>query len=272
MAKRKLRLDDILMARGLFDEPKTARGWIMAGKVVVDGAVVATPGTAVGLEAEIHVRGLNLKFASRGGYKLEHALLRFDINVAGKAALDAGAASGGFTDCLLQAGAVHVTAVEVGFGQLKGKLASDPRVLSLERTNIGDLRKTDLDPPIALAACDLSYLTLVKAVPMLAALFAGDFDIVALIKPLYEGLSQGDIANVDAYAVCLSELFVHLAEAGFPPAQVCASPLLGARGATEFLARFRTGRGLEPGQAAQRALDDLRAHPPKEIDAFVRAR
>src|SRR5262245_18281216 len=125
---RKLRVDALLVEHGYFEDLKTAQGFVLAGKIVVDGHVCSKPGTMVREDAKIFVRGVVLKFASRGGYKLEAALDRFGIDVTGKVALDAGASTGGFTDCLLQRGAARVYSVDVGFGQLRGKLAADPRV------------------------------------------------------------------------------------------------------------------------------------------------
>src|SRR5262245_51502136 len=159
----KMRIDALLVELGYFEDLKTAQGFILAGKVVVDEKVCSKPGTTVREDAKIFVRGEQLKFASRGGYKLEAALERFAIDVTNKVVLDAGASTGGFTDCLLQHGAARVYAVDVGFGQLRGKLASDPRVVNMEKTNVGDLTLASFDPPIELCTFDLSYLSMTKS-------------------------------------------------------------------------------------------------------------
>jgi 23S rRNA (cytidine1920-2'-O)/16S rRNA (cytidine1409-2'-O)-methyltransferase len=186
-------------------------GWIMAGKVVVDGVVVTKPGTLIKTSARIFLRGTPLRSASRGGYKLEHALKRFSINVAGRVCLDAGAAAGGFTDCMLLCGVRLIYAVDAGYGQLRGRIANDPRVVSMERTNISDVRADQLDPGIEFAAIDLSYLSLTKAVPIVARLFASQpVELVCLIKPLYEGLAQRHIDDLGAVAAVLHDLFVNL--------------------------------------------------------------
>jgi 23S rRNA (cytidine1920-2'-O)/16S rRNA (cytidine1409-2'-O)-methyltransferase len=242
-------------------------GWIMAGKVVVDGVVVTKPGTLIKTDARIFLRGTPLRFASRGGYKLDHALKRFNINLAGRVCLDAGAAAGGFTDCMLQCGARLVYAVDAGYGQLRGRIANDSRVVSMERTNISDVRAAQLDPGIEFAAIDLSYLSLTKAVPTVARLFASQpVELVCLIKPLYEGLAQRHVNNPGAIAPVLHNLLVNLEASGFPACDAGASPILGSRGAIEFLAHVRVPFAT-PGAAmlAARAIDELYAHPPREL-------
>jgi 23S rRNA (cytidine1920-2'-O)/16S rRNA (cytidine1409-2'-O)-methyltransferase len=256
-----------LLQLGLFGNRKTAVGWIMAGKVVVDGVVVTKPGTLVKHSARIFLRGTPLRFASRGGYKLDHALKRFAIAVAGRVCLDAGAAAGGFTDCMLQCGARLVYAVDAGYGQLRGRIANDSRVVSMERTNISALRADQLDPGIEFAAIDLSYLSLAKAVPIVARLFGSQpVEMVCLVKPLYEGLAQHHINDRAALAPVLHDLFANLQAKGFPAIDACVSPILGARGAIEFLAHVRGNSAtLGPGTLAARAIEELHQHPPREL-------
>jgi 23S rRNA (cytidine1920-2'-O)/16S rRNA (cytidine1409-2'-O)-methyltransferase len=239
----------------------------MAGKVVVDGVVVTKPGTLVKASARISLRGTPLRFASRGGYKLDHALNRFRIDLTGKACLDAGASTGGFTDCMLQRGARRVYAVEAGYGQLRGRLAADPRVVSMERTNIGDLRADQLEPGIEFAAVDLSYLSLTTAVPVVARLFHGrPVEMVCLVKPLYEGLPQHHMHDRRALAGVLHSLFADLQASGSPAVDACVSPILGGRGAIEFLAHVRaTSAAPGPEALAARAIDELRDRPPREL-------
>ena len=266
----KPRLDELLLDQGLLGDLKTAQGWIMAGKVVVEGRVVTTPGSRFAETADIHLRDLPLRFASRGGYKLERALERFGADVSGRVCLDAGACTGGFTDCLLQRGAARVYAVEVGHGQLRGKLATDPRIVSLERTNISDLARSDLAPPVQFAVADLSYLSLTKAVPILAGLFDGAFDAVCLVKPLYEGLDQGRMSDPGGLGAVLLALLRRLEEQGHAALDVCVSPILGGRGAVEFLAWFQDGANRSPAAAAERGMADLTADPPVDFAEYWR--
>jgi|TARA_Y100000310_G_scaffold332367_1_gene407801 23S rRNA (cytidine1920-2'-O)/16S rRNA (cytidine1409-2'-O)-methyltransferase len=212
----------------------------MAGKVVVDGVVCTKPGTLIKGDPGISVRGIELHYASRGGYKLARALRRFNVDVADRVVLDAGASSGGFTDCLLQAGAAKVYAVDVGYGQLRGKLAADDRVISLEKTNIGDLNTGEL-PDVEFCSVDLSYLTLIKAIPALRQR-CGFTDMVCLLKPLYEGLAQEHKDDQHAMHPVLARVLEQLQRRGHPVFDVCPSPLLGSKGAVEFLIYLKKGR------------------------------
>ena len=175
----------VLVERGLFDSGDEARRWIMSGQIFVAGQRVDKAGAAVHVDAIIEIRGRS-RYASRGGYKLAAALDHFDVDVAGRTALDCGASTGGFTDCLVQRGASLVYAVDVGHGQLLGRLRADPRVRTMERTNLADLGPATFDPLPALATLDLSYLSLTKALPLVAPLLARDADVLALMKPLFE--------------------------------------------------------------------------------------
>jgi 23S rRNA (cytidine1920-2'-O)/16S rRNA (cytidine1409-2'-O)-methyltransferase len=271
VAKKRTRLDEHLVELGYFADLRTARGWIMAGKVVVEEKTTTAVGLPVAETAQIHLRGLPLKYASRGGYKLAHALETFDVEVRGKVALDAGASTGGFTECLLQAGAMRVYAVDVGHGQFRASLAADPRVRSMERTNISEVQIADLDPPIDMAVADLSYLTLSVALGEIRSLFRdrNEFDIIALIKPLYEGLRQEEVTNLVAIEPVLRTLFERLSAQGVHVQTACASPLLGGRGAIEFLGRFRASPGLAADAAAHLAIEDARTSPPVALAALV---
>jgi 23S rRNA (cytidine1920-2'-O)/16S rRNA (cytidine1409-2'-O)-methyltransferase len=182
---RRRPLVDLLVENELFDSKDEAARWIMAGQVLVNGQRIDKPGTPVPVTADLRIRGRR-RYASRGGFKLEAALEHWSVQVQGRVALDCGASTGGFTDCLLQHGAAVVYAVEVGYGQLAGKLRADPRVRNLERTNLGDVRIESLDPRPSLVTLDLSYLSLRQALPLAAGLLAPGGEILALFKPLFE--------------------------------------------------------------------------------------
>lgn len=184
-SQRKLPLAALLVEQGFFEQIDEARRWIMAGKVLVNNQLLDKPGMLVARGAQVRVRG-RTRYASRGGYKLEAALAHFAVEVAGQVALDCGACTGGFTDCLLQHGAALVYAVEVGHGQLIERLRADTRVRSMERTNLSDLTPAMLDPAPTLITLDLSYLSLTRALPIVAPLLAPEGNILALVKPLFE--------------------------------------------------------------------------------------
>lgn len=259
-----MRLDRLLIEQGHFADARAAQGFIMAGRVVCDGVVVTKPGQAVAADAMIQLRGVRLRYASRGGYKLERALRHFQVDVRDRVVLDAGASTGGFTDCLLQAGARRVYAVDVGYGQLRGALAADPRVTALERTNVSDLVQSHFAEPIELCTVDLSYLSLLKAIPILGALFVKPVRILALVKPLYEGLSRERMDDADAWCEVLNRFFEALATSEYRARDVVVSPILGGNHAVEFL--IQVDREPELGPSAEelvaRALSSHHAAPP----------
>ncbi|MEQ8280447.1 MAG: TlyA family RNA methyltransferase [Deltaproteobacteria bacterium] len=254
----KRRLDDELVIRGLAEDLRVARGLIMAGKVVVDDAVCSKAGTSVAASARVHVRGRAMKFVSRGGYKLEAALERFGVEVDGRVALDAGASTGGFTDCLLQRGAARVYAVDVGFGQLRGRLSTDPRVVNLERTNISDVRTETLSPGIDLAVADLSNLSLRKAIPILCALFTdARVELVVLVKPLFEGLERSGMESASALLTTVEALMADVVAAGLGVSGLMASPIRGGRASVEFLAWLRADGNREVEEACRAAVAEI---------------
>lgn len=266
--KEKSRLDELLVSLGYFDDLRHSQASIMTGKVLLNGEVCTKPGVRVKAEAEIAVRGVVLRYASRGGYKLEKALAVFPVNVKDRVVLDAGAASGGFTDCLLQHGAKRVYAVDVGFGQLRGRLAADSRVINWERTNISDLKIEDLDPAIDLCVADLSFLSLIKAVPILRALFRGQYEMICLVKPLFEHLPQHLKADQVAIRETLESFFVELLAQGVGVADVTSSPILGTRESVEFLVLLRLVQQEEtPAELADKALQALIDDPPHRLTA-----
>lgn len=239
-------LAELLAGRGEFSDAETAARWILAGQVFVDGHLVTKSRMPVRRDAAIVVKGREKRFVSRGGVKLEWALERFRLPVEGMVVLDAGAASGGFTDCLLQRGASRVYAVDVGYGQMVGRLAADPRVVSLERTNISDLSPGDFDPPLDLAVVDLSYLSLTKALPIVARLFAKPVRIVALIKPLFEGARPDVKDDAPVLTRVLLDLQSSLAASGLPLVDLTGSPVRGTQGTIEFLGLVDPAREPAP--------------------------
>lgn len=228
-------LADLLVERGDFENADMAARWVLAGRVYVNGQVATQSRVPVNRTAEIVVKGLDRTYASRGGLKLEWGLKHFDVSADGLVALDAGASAGGFTDCLLRHGARRVYAVDVGYGQFVGRLSCDPRVVNLERTNISDLSREQLQPPIDMCVVDLSYLSLTKALPILARLFVGRVRIICLIKPLFEGVTPELKSDATDLARALRDLQTALTAVNLALVDVTSSPIRGTQGTVEFL-------------------------------------
>lgn len=215
---------------------------VARGDVLVDGRIVSNPASLVPVGASIVVR---IEKPFRGEAKLRAALAAFDVRPAGRVAIDVGAAAGGFTRVLLEAGVARVYAVDAGFGQLAGTLRADRRVVTLEATNIGDLDTTRVPDVLELFTVDLSYISLAAAVPQLESLrISGDADLVALIKPMFElhlGSSPDDLGSLRR-AVAAARTGIECSD--WHVAGELRSPVLGARGAVEFLLHARrTGTG-----------------------------
>ncbi|MBI5775412.1 MAG: TlyA family RNA methyltransferase [Verrucomicrobia bacterium] len=238
------RLDQVLVERGLCDSREKAKRAIMAGQVRVNGQVARKPSDTVKPSDAITLDAAE-KFVSRGGHKLEHALEHFQIEVNGLTAIDLGASTGGFTDCLLQRGAAKVFAVDVGHGQLAWKLRQDPRVVVMEKTNARALTPAGFPAPFApadLIVADCSFISLRKILPPAVALLRGSGKVVALVKPQFEaGKAEADrgagvITDPAVHRRVLDELeeFVR-ALPGVAWRGVTESPLLGPAGNREFL-------------------------------------
>ena len=185
MGKSKKRIDQLLVERGLFTSREQARRSIMAGLVYVNQQRVDKPGTNVDLEATVEIKGELHPYVSRGGLKLAKALTAFQIDVTGLTAIDVGASTGGFTDCLLQHGAKKVYAVDVGYGQLDWKLRNDPRVVVMERTNIRYVTTADIGELADIATIDVAFISLTKFFASLLQLLTDEGQVVALIKPQF---------------------------------------------------------------------------------------
>ena len=247
---RRCQLDALLAERGIFESVEEARPWIMTGQVLVNEQLVDKPGMLVPGDAVLRVRGRR-RYASRGGYKLEAALEHFQVNVAGRVALDSGASTGGFTDCLLQHGASLVYAVEVGHGQLIGRLRADLRVRNLERTNLSEIVASSLEPPPTLITLDLSYLSLTRALPIVASLVDTGGQVLALLKPLFEVESaearrSGQVDDPALLVTALRRVLDAGAAAGFVALGVAKLALKPRHGVTEFFVSFVRGE-LQPG-------------------------
>jgi 23S rRNA (cytidine1920-2'-O)/16S rRNA (cytidine1409-2'-O)-methyltransferase len=234
----------LLTERGLCSSRPEAVRLILAGKVRVGGAAAGKPGSLVPVDAALEVAGPAHPYVSRGGVKLQHALATFGVDPRGRVCLDVGASTGGFTDCLLQAGARLVIAVDVGYGQLADRLRQDPRVQVMERTNIRYLEPSGVPASPDLVAIDVSFISLRLVLPAVRRLLAPPAEVVALVKPQFEvgrgAVGKGGVVRDPAlHRSVLEELAARAAEAGLFVWGLTASPLLGPRGNREFWLHLR---------------------------------
>ncbi len=243
------RLDLELVRRGLAASRERAQADIAAGRVLVGGSLADKAARLVAPADPVELLAPPPRFVSRGGEKLDAALGRFAIPVTGRTALDAGASTGGFTDCLLQRGATRVVAVDVGHGQLDLRLRQDPRVIVRERTNVRDLTLADLGgEPFDVVTADLAFMSLRTVAPVLTTLAAPDADLVALVKPQFEAgrieasRGRGVVRDPEVWRQAVVGVRDAFAAAGAAMMGLMVSPLLGAEGNVEFLAHIRPAR------------------------------
>jgi 23S rRNA (cytidine1920-2'-O)/16S rRNA (cytidine1409-2'-O)-methyltransferase len=247
----KVRLDQLLLQRGLVESRSLAQARILAGDVLVEGHPVTKAGAAVPEDAELRLRGEAPAFVSRGGLMLAGALDAFGIDPAGRTCFDAGASTGGFTDCLLQRGAARVYAVDVGTNQLHWKLRSDPRVVSLEQTNLRLWDPSRVPEPCSLLVADLSFISLRLAIPPVLPSLAPGAEAVLLVKPQFEAgpadVGKGGIVRNPAVRrrVC-EEVWAFFAGTELRPLGLVPSPIRGGEGNVEFLLRLGLGREAQP--------------------------
>lgn len=245
------RLDTLVWQRGLAPSRAQARAMVLAGAIAVDGQRETRAGTPVPAHAKLTLLKAPSRFVSRGGDKLAAALTAFAIDVQQRRALDIGASTGGFTDCLLQAGAQRVYAVDVGYGQLHWRLRTDPRVVVYERTNARHLQPEDLPEQSDLLTIDVSFISLRLVLPGLLGFLTPDADVVLLIKPQFE-VGKGQVGKggvvrdaTQHYGVLLEVL--HAAQAcGLGVCNGIVSPLLGPKGNREFFAHCRVEKAPLP--------------------------
>lgn len=238
--RQKLRLDRFLVERGLVESRERGQAIILAGNVLVNGQKVEKAGALVPEDADIRILGQPMPYVSRGGLKLEAALQGFKVDVSGKAAMDVGASTGGFTDCLLQHECRKVYAVDVGYGQLAWKLRQDPRVISIERTNIREINPELVPEPIDIAVIDASFISLEKVIPSVLKFLARSAEIIALIKPQFEvgrgQVGKGGIVRDEAARTAVVEKIVgSFRELGLNVKGVMPSPITGQDGNIEYL-------------------------------------
>ena len=241
----KIRLDALLVSRGMTESRERAKALIMAGQVFIDNQKCDKAGMMVDDEKTVpEIRGEKLKYVSRGGLKLEKAMSEFPITLEGKTAMDIGASTGGFTDCMLQNGAAKVFAVDVGYGQFAWKLRSDERVVNMERTNIRYVTPDDIGCQLDFASIDVSFISLRLVLPVAYDLLKDCGEVVALIKPQFEaGKGQvgkkGVVRDINIHYSVVKNVLGFACEFGFHVAGLSFSPVRGPEGNIEYLAYLK---------------------------------
>jgi len=237
----KIRLDELLVARGLAPDLTRSRAYILAGRVTIKGQRADKAGSLFPADCQIDFKKERSPYVSRGGVKLAAGLDNFKVKVKGLTCMDVGASSGGFTDCLLKRGARRVYAVDVGYGQLDWSLRQDPRVVVMERTNARKLTTKEIPEALDLAVIDASFISLKNIIPPLLPLFGSKTAIVALIKPQFEARRDqvgagGVVRDQLLQGEIIKEVAAFAADIGLTqPLPVCPSPILGPKGNQEYL-------------------------------------
>ena len=238
------RADLALVEQGLAPSRERARALILAGEVLADDRPVEKAGDLISAGAVLRLRSAPMPYVSRGGLKLAHALATFALDVRGLTAADVGASTGGFTDCLLQAGAARVFCIDVGYGQLAAKIANDPRVTVLDRVNVRNAAPDLLPAPADLAVVDVSFISLTLVLPALPALLRRAAPVVALVKPQFEvgraRIGKGGIVRDEAArAEALTDVAQKARALGYTVLADTVSPITGGKGNVEFLLHLR---------------------------------
>ena len=257
----KIRLDQYLVQNGLVQSRERAKALIMAGVVFVNQQKVDKAGEMIKEDAVVEVRGHDIGYVSRGGLKLEKAMKCFPLTPDGKVCMDIGASTGGFTDCMLQNGAVKVYAVDVGYGQLAWSLRTDPRVVCMERTNIRYVTHEQIPEEMDVAVADLSFISLRLILSAVGALLKPEGEMVCLVKPQFEAGKdkvgkKGVVRDPAVHAEVLREFLRYAPECGFGVRGLDFSPIRGPEGNIEYLAWLKKG---------------AESIPEPDIDALVAA-
>ena len=246
----KERLDVLLVKRNLAGSREKAKAIIMSGIVYVDGQKEDKAGTTFPEDVQIEVRGHTLPYVSRGGLKLEKALKCFDVSVEGKVCTDVGSSTGGFTDCMLQNGAVKVYAIDVGRGQLDWKLRQDERVVCMEKTNIRYVKPEDLGEPIDFSSIDVSFISLSKVLGPIWDYLTDNGQITALIKPQFEAGREkvgkkGVVRDKSTHIEVIDNVIAYALSIGFRVLDLTFSPIKGPEGNIEYLVHLEKCRPQE---------------------------
>ena len=268
---KKERLDVLLVKKGLASSREKAKAIIMSGIVFVDGQREDKAGSTFDEKQEIVVKGKTLKYVSRGGLKLEKAMNNFDIVLKDKVCMDVGASTGGFTDCMLQNGAVKVYSVDVGHGQLDWKLRNDERVVCMERTNMRYMTEDDIDEKASFVSIDVSFISLTKVLLPVRNLLTEDGEIVCLIKPQFEAGREkvgkkGVVRDPAVHLEVIEKVIAYASSIALEPRHLSFSPIKGPEGNIEYLLHLKkrpegevieSSLEAEPEQVVREAHDQL---------------
>ncbi|ADL51682.1 TlyA family RNA methyltransferase [Clostridium cellulovorans] len=250
MSKEKERLDVLLVEKGLFSSREKARAAIMSRDILVNGQILDKAGEKIDVNSEIEYKGQEMPYVSRGGYKLEKAMKNFPIKLEEKICLDIGASTGGFTDCMLQNGAVKVFAIDVGYGQLAWKLRTDERVVCMERTNVRYITNENLGCYGDFASIDVSFISLRLVLPVVKDLLNEDGEIVALIKPQFEAGREkvgkkGVVREASTHIEVIESIVAMAKENHLKVKGLSFSPIKGPEGNIEYLLFMSKGSDEE---------------------------
>ena len=268
----KKRLDMLMMERSLAPSREKAKAFIMAGDVYVDGQKEDKAGTMFPETVKIEVRGNTLPYVSRGGLKLEKAMKNFDVTLEGKVCMDVGASTGGFTDCMLQNGAVKVYSIDVGYGQLDWKLRNDPRVICMEKTNIRYVVPEDLGEPADFSSIDVSFISLTKVLLPVRNLLTDEGEIVCLIKPQFEAGREkvgkkGVVRNPAVHQEVIEKVRDYAMSISMEPCHLSFSPIKGPEGNIEYLLHLKKYQeGTEVTDSLQVSVEAVVAEAHGQLD------
>ena len=240
----KKRLDLLMVERALAPSREKAKAYIMSGEVYVDGQKEDKAGTMFKETVKIEVRGNTLPYVSRGGLKLEKAMNNFGVTLDGKVCMDVGASTGGFTDCMLQNGAVKVYSIDVGYGQLDWKLRNDPRVVCMEKTNIRYVLPENLEEPAQFSSIDVSFISLTKVLLPVRNLLTEEGEIVCLIKPQFEAGREkvgkkGVVRDPAVHLEVIEKVIAYASTISMEPCHLSFSPIKGPEGNIEYLLHLK---------------------------------
>lgn len=247
---KKERLDVLLVKKGLASSREKAKAIIMSGIVFVDGQREDKAGSTFDEKQQIIIKGKTLKYVSRGGLKLEKAMNNFGISLEGKVCMDVGASTGGFTDCMLQNGAIKVYSVDVGHGQLDWKLRNDERVVCMERTNMRYMTEDDIEEKASFVSIDVSFISLTKILPAVSRILETEGQVVALIKPQFEAGREkvgkkGVVRDPKVHEEVIEKICDFASSNGFLLLHLDYSPIKGPEGNIEYLLHMQKTAAAE---------------------------